>query len=230
MTWWIWYVITFFSLLFSFCIYAYAFAEQKERKSPSEPSNCPILVIDEANELMKLEKNEDVLKSFLKAVTAATKQKKKVHVVLGTSDSYFLHWLSNLASDDSTNVIVVSDLGKEEAWKYWKHSVFKEKKDSGSLDRTEREKEDAEELRERKIFEETYKVLGGNILRLKEYLRKRQQANKVLDPSSLEAVQDAKDKWVTMLDPGRDISYVTLTVCCFDIFECINLLLLGAVE
>jgi ATPase domain predominantly from Archaea len=67
---------------------------KKERK-PGDP--WPVIVIDEANVLMDWEDKKS-LKALLAFFVRVTKQEQLAHVVLATSDTFFLQWLEKRAS------------------------------------------------------------------------------------------------------------------------------------
>ena len=62
----------------------------RQRKSGTPP----VLVIDEANVLMGWDSGKD-LDTLLRFFVHATKESKRSHVVLATSEYAVLHWLSN---------------------------------------------------------------------------------------------------------------------------------------
>jgi hypothetical protein len=56
----------------------------------------PVIIIDEANALMRW-RDEDSLKALLAFFVRLTKQEQLAHVVLATSDTFFLQWLEKSA-------------------------------------------------------------------------------------------------------------------------------------
>ena len=69
--------------------------EAKEARTAGEP--WPVIIIDEANALMDWEDKKS-LKSLLAFFVRVTKQEQLAHVVLATSDTFFLQWLEKSAS------------------------------------------------------------------------------------------------------------------------------------
>ncbi|RIA86303.1 hypothetical protein C1645_829450 [Glomus cerebriforme] len=88
----------------------------------------PILVIDEANLLSQLGNSSNegaiLLKSFLNWLVVNTKQQKRFHAVLTSSDSFFLNWVINNLHIPHATPYVVGDLSREEAEEYFeKHAL-----------------------------------------------------------------------------------------------------------
>jgi len=67
----------------------------KEARKAGDP--WPVIIIDEANALMDWEDKKS-LKSLLAFFVRVTKQEQLAHVVLATSDTFFLQWLEKSAS------------------------------------------------------------------------------------------------------------------------------------
>ncbi|CAG8449357.1 8478_t:CDS:2, partial [Acaulospora morrowiae] len=88
----------------------------------------PILIIDEANLLSQLGSSSRegavLLKSFLNWLVANTKQEKRFHAVLTSSDSFFFNWIVNLLHISHATPYVVGDLSKEEAEEYFEKHVI----------------------------------------------------------------------------------------------------------
>ena len=71
-------------------------SDAKISRKPGEP--WPLIIIDDANRLMKWTASESaLLEQLLAFFVRLSKQEKLAHVVLATSDSFFLHWLTKRA-------------------------------------------------------------------------------------------------------------------------------------
>ncbi|CAH1763088.1 13555_t:CDS:2, partial [Entrophospora sp. SA101] len=82
----------------------------------------PILFIDEANMFSQLgssKEGEVLLKSILNWVVVNTKEKRRFHVVLTSSDSFFFNWIVKLLHIPHATPYVVGDLSREEAEEYF---------------------------------------------------------------------------------------------------------------
>ena len=67
---------------------------EKNRRA-GDGSLWPVVVIDEANKLMKwTDKYPDELDSFLSNLVALSKQENRCHVLLATSEYAFQGWLT----------------------------------------------------------------------------------------------------------------------------------------
>ncbi|CAB5391832.1 unnamed protein product [Rhizophagus irregularis] len=88
----------------------------------------PIFVIDEANSLNRLghgsAEGEVLLKTFLDWLVLNTKQANRFHVVLTSSDSFFIDWIVNRLHIPHVTQYVVGDLSKEEAEEYFEKHVL----------------------------------------------------------------------------------------------------------
>eukprot|EP00276_Gloeochaete_wittrockiana_P022941 CAMPEP_0184368334 /NCGR_PEP_ID=MMETSP1089-20130417/161582_1 /TAXON_ID=38269 ORGANISM="Gloeochaete wittrockiana, Strain SAG46.84" /NCGR_SAMPLE_ID=MMETSP1089 /ASSEMBLY_ACC=CAM_ASM_000445 /LENGTH=539 /DNA_ID=CAMNT_0026710575 /DNA_START=308 /DNA_END=1929 /DNA_ORIENTATION=+ len=84
----------------------------------------PVLVIDEANELDELSGTEEgraELKKFLSLAVNYTKVKNRFHIIMATSDSFFLDWLKMRVNPGSYSVYGIGDLSRQHAEQYFKH-------------------------------------------------------------------------------------------------------------
>ncbi|KAG7672829.1 hypothetical protein KSW81_001772 [Nannochloris sp. 'desiccata'] len=88
-------------------------------KSIASLPRKPVIVIDEANMLMKwkeLESTEPQLESLLAFLVAVSKQLNLVHVVLATSDYFLANWLKGKGvATNNFRIHVLGDLTEEEA-------------------------------------------------------------------------------------------------------------------
>ncbi|KAF0455060.1 hypothetical protein F8M41_001506 [Gigaspora margarita] len=85
----------------------------------------PILVIDEANMFSQLAENDkNLLKSILNWLVVNTKEEKRFHTVLTSSDSFFFNWIVKLLHIPHATPYVVGDLSKEEAKKYFEMHIL----------------------------------------------------------------------------------------------------------
>ena len=83
----------------------------------------PILYIDEVNLLRELVakdiNGQKVLKTLMTWFVSMTKEHRKFHVTLCSSDSFIPNWLANFIGNDRFNAIVIGHLSKEEAEKFY---------------------------------------------------------------------------------------------------------------
>jgi hypothetical protein len=73
---------------------AYLKLVKDAKKKRKEGDPWPVIIIDEANALMKW-KDEDSLDSLLAFFVYLTKQEKLAHVILATSDTFLTQWLES---------------------------------------------------------------------------------------------------------------------------------------
>ena len=86
----------------------------------------PVFIIDEANELRALLKDphgHDAIHNFFKWLVLNTKEQRRFHVLLASSDSFFHIWISKLIGSTRYEAIVIGDLDKEHARAFWKQKV-----------------------------------------------------------------------------------------------------------
>jgi AAA+ ATPase superfamily predicted ATPase len=77
----------------------------------------PVLFIDEANELKNLDKSETgklALKHLINWIVKYTKETPKIHVILGTSDSFFVYYIGNRVGD-RCRFMTIGDVDFEDA-------------------------------------------------------------------------------------------------------------------
>ncbi|CAB4419339.1 unnamed protein product [Rhizophagus irregularis] len=87
----------------------------------------PILIIDEVNKFSQLgssKEGEIILVSFLDWLVKITKQEKKFHTVLITSDSLFLDWITQMLDTSHVTPYVVGDLSRDEAEEFFEKYVL----------------------------------------------------------------------------------------------------------
>ncbi|KAL4539599.1 hypothetical protein Ndes2526A_g02626 [Nannochloris sp. 'desiccata'] len=82
----------------------------------------PVIVIDEANDLMDWKEPDPLqpeLKQLLAFLIGISKQKRQAHVILATSDYFLANWLTQVGmTRDKFRVEVLGDLTEEEAEKF----------------------------------------------------------------------------------------------------------------
>ena len=88
---------------------------------------APILFIDEANLMRDLERSDEngqeIIKSIFTWFIAMTKEKRKFHIVLCSSDSFIHNWLSNFVGNNNFSALTIGHLGFEEAREFWETRV-----------------------------------------------------------------------------------------------------------
>eukprot|EP00276_Gloeochaete_wittrockiana_P002359 CAMPEP_0184671170 /NCGR_PEP_ID=MMETSP0308-20130426/85342_1 /TAXON_ID=38269 /ORGANISM="Gloeochaete witrockiana, Strain SAG 46.84" /LENGTH=510 /DNA_ID=CAMNT_0027118249 /DNA_START=302 /DNA_END=1835 /DNA_ORIENTATION=+ len=121
----------------------------------------PVLVIDEANELDELSGTEEgraELKKFLSLAVNYTKVKNRFHIIMATSDSFFLDWLKMRVNPGSYSVYGIGDLSRQHAEQYFKHILSSNQdysKIQSALENT---------------FDLVYAMTGGRIMYINEYV------------------------------------------------------------
>jgi hypothetical protein len=85
---------------------AYLKLVKDAKKKRKEGDPWPVIIIDEANALMKW-KDEDSLDSLLAFFVYLTKQEQLAHVILATSDTFLTQWLDSGAPRPSACVFVL---------------------------------------------------------------------------------------------------------------------------
>ena len=65
-----------------------------------------------------------LLKSIFTWFIAMTKEKRKFHVVLCSSDSFMHNWLSNFIGNNRFCAYVIGHLSYDEAKEFWKAEVI----------------------------------------------------------------------------------------------------------
>ncbi|RGB22689.1 Archaeal ATPase-domain-containing protein [Rhizophagus diaphanus] len=85
----------------------------------------PILIIDEANLFSQLGRNDEtLLKSILNWFVLNSKERRRFHVVLTSSDSFFFNWIETLLNIPHAIPYVVGDLTIQEAECYFEKHVL----------------------------------------------------------------------------------------------------------
>jgi hypothetical protein len=122
--------------------------------------SVPILFVDEANEMAQLLKDKgghEALLSLFKWIVMNTKQDRRFHVVLGTSDSFFHLWIAKYIGTSRFTSYVVGDLSKEEAKRFWNERVITSQVSSKEFSAP--------------LFDDAYQVCGGNMFSLQNYFQ-----------------------------------------------------------
>ena len=87
----------------------------------------PILFIDEVNLMRDLARSDPnghtIIKSIFTWFIAMTKERRKFHVILSSSDSSIHNWLGNFVGNDRFYAFVLGHLSKKEAEEYWNKEV-----------------------------------------------------------------------------------------------------------
>ena len=138
----------------------------------------PIFFIDEANKMANLTKSEggpEVLKMFLDFLVKCTKQDRRFHVLLASSDSFYQTWLSQFLGTNRFNTFVVGNLPKDDAQIFWKESLCDSDQNPPS-------------------FEEAFSVCGGNILLLQQYVLEYDMMKGNLLPEDFEPVVNERSR------------------------------------
>jgi AAA+ ATPase superfamily predicted ATPase len=81
----------------------------------------PVLFIDEANKLKNLDKTDlgrHALEHFIDWIVKYTKETPKFHILLATSDSFFVHYMRTMTAE-RCEYMTIGDLDYDEARKYF---------------------------------------------------------------------------------------------------------------
>jgi hypothetical protein len=162
----------------------------------------PVLFIDEANKLQNLIKSpgdegDTVVQTLLDWMVKNTKQDPRLHVVLASSDSFFLEWLNERNIARHARVYTVGDLSYEEAERFYRLEISK------NLDKS---------LQKRILpFEAVYPVLGGRMYHIDQYVRDFCIKEGKLSWSSFAPLRSSLARMQGSLRPG---SFQTLLSSC----------------
>lgn len=89
----------------------------------------PIFIIDEANKLGAVTRERDgsdSLYNFFKWLVLNTKEKKRFHVLLLSSNSFFHLWISKYIGTTRYETYVIGDLPKQDAKLFWEDLLKRE--------------------------------------------------------------------------------------------------------
>lgn len=132
-----------------------------------------VLYIDEANKLTNLSDSND--KNDVKAyqflmdwIIRNTKEKPKLNVVFGTTDSFFLHNLMNSLSENLMDTMTIGDLSKKDSLSFYNYLI-----DTNSYFRARKEI-----LKNLNFLEDVYPFVGGRM-----YYIEKAITDYILDPS-----------------------------------------------
>ena len=110
----------------------------------------PVLFIDEANKLRELvamdPNGQKALETIFTWFVAMTKEQRKFHVILCSSDSFMYNWLANFVGNDRFNVYAIGHLSKEQAKIFFNERIVTVASGENKIS-----------------FEEMYGVCGGNM-------------------------------------------------------------------
>ncbi|KAK4052738.1 hypothetical protein OIV83_002025 [Microbotryomycetes sp. JL201] len=115
----------------------------------------PCLFLDEAHKLPALIQNDSAMKTLLDSMLVLTKQDRLCHVIHATSDPFYMHWLRQMNVMQHANILSVGDCSQQEAQTYFENVL---------RPRT------PEELRLGLEFDHLYKVFGGKLAHLSDYV------------------------------------------------------------
>lgn len=106
-------------------------------------------------QLPALIRSDETMKTLLDAMLVLTKQDRLAHIVHATSDSFYMHWLRQMNVAQHANLISVGDCNKEEAHVFYKDVLLQHIPDR---------------LKGGITFEELYRVFGGKLAHLSDYV------------------------------------------------------------
>ena len=153
-----------------------------ENSAGTGATSLPILFIDEAqklNRLMKTPDGEEALQCFFDFCVLNTKQNPRCHIVLVSSDSFFLQWVKEHIQVGQFTPYVIGPLSKKEAERYWKEVIIPD-----FYDKVGRASDPPP-------FEDAYSVAGGIIMYLDDYAEEYIWNNKV-SPATCGLIREAE--------------------------------------
>ena len=124
-------------------------------------NQIPILFIDEANRLRTLLRDkhgQTALESLFQWFIQNTKEKRRFHVVLASSDSFFHLWVEKFVGSSRYTNYVIGHLDEGEARRYWESKVTKDYEDL--LKKVSRPPP---------AFDDVYSVCGGSVFLMNLY-------------------------------------------------------------
>jgi hypothetical protein len=147
--------------------------------------SVPILFIDEANKMSHLLNDKDghtALLNLFDWFVLNTKQDRRFHVVLGTSDSFFHLWMAKYIGTSRFTSYVVGDLSKEEAKRFWNERVISSQTSSEGFSPP--------------LFDDAYQVCGGNMFSLQNYFQQFALSKGTLRPEGFSLARAERSKIV----------------------------------
>ncbi|KAI5474620.1 prokaryote ATPase domain containing protein [Pseudohyphozyma bogoriensis] len=148
--------------------------EESEKEETPPPKRIPVLLLDEAHKLPALINADDAMKRLLDSMLVLTKQDRLTHIVHATSDSFYMrvlvvgeraipkltkapfrHWLRQLNIMQHCHIISIGDVSKSEARAFFETQLLPHI---------------PERLAPRVPFEGLYKVFGGKLAHLADYV------------------------------------------------------------
>jgi hypothetical protein len=113
-----------------------------------------VLFIDEANELKHIpgKEGKEAGRTLLKWCVLNTKQLKRLHVVLASSDSFFLEWLNEMNIERHASVYTVGDLSEDAAAHFYNQLVNEKLPENLKM--------------KLPSFKDVYRVLGGHMFHI----------------------------------------------------------------
>ncbi|BGP19629.1 hypothetical protein JCM10213_000086 [Rhodosporidiobolus nylandii] len=129
--------------------------EEEEDEVEPPPKKIPVWFLDEAHKLPALIEDYPTMKAFLDAMLVLTKQDRLCHVIHATSDPFLMHFLRQTNIMQHCQILSIGDCSKVEAARYFKDVLIPHI---------------PEKLRGRINFEDIYKVFGGKLAHLADYV------------------------------------------------------------
>ncbi|KAI9601701.1 hypothetical protein H4Q26_001534 [Puccinia striiformis f. sp. tritici PST-130] len=138
----------------------------------------PVLIIDEANVLKEMDKH--IVNVLLDFALDMTQSDSKMHIIFTTSDSLFMNWLAQRINSTYFETLVVGDLSRGEANKYFLHAVENDPQLS----------KETKEILSSMDFSIVYKMTGGGMFFIRRYINEVDESGYFDDPEHFEAVQN----------------------------------------
>ncbi|KAA1130564.1 hypothetical protein PGTUg99_023068 [Puccinia graminis f. sp. tritici] len=144
-----------------------------------ESVRAPVLIIDEANHFRKM--SDKAIMTFLDFAVRMTTKEKKMHIIMTSSDSFFLEWIGRCINPTYLDWFVLGDMTRDEAHRYFLHALetdcrlSEEKKAMlGSVD-----------------SDTIYRLTGGRPIFIESYIRQVHQSGFFVDPLRFQPVRQA---------------------------------------
>ena len=145
----------------------------------------PVLVIDEANQLRALlddERGSAALNDFFTWIVQNTKQDSRFHIMMASSDSFFLRWITQYVDSAYFRNFLIGHLSKDEAKRYWDERVTQEVMQCDDIPPLN--------------FDEVYEVCGGCMHLLSETYVIHHTTKGIVQPYSMSYVSLRRAKFL----------------------------------
>ncbi|POW08450.1 hypothetical protein PSTT_07488 [Puccinia striiformis] len=146
-----------------------------------------------------------IVNVLLDFALTVTQSNSKMHIIFTTSDSLFLDWITQRIKSTYLELLVVGDLSREEANKYFLHVVNNNPQPS----------KETKEILSSMDFGIVYKMTGGRMFFIVDYINQVNRSGYFDDPRPIYIL---KNEYSRMLSDSSEEAktygeWETLTVC-----------------